>query len=167
MAAFTNWYNSHNFYGELKDIEAATLEDAKTFFNKYYTPQNAVLVVTGDFEEAQTKDWVNKYFANIPSQKAEALPDLTEPRQTKEKTVTRTDKLAKKPAGRFRVSNARARQRKSITRWVDRPDLVAGRRQSALSGTRQKQKLHERFVGRHQRLSRQYVQLQRSDAVYR
>jgi predicted Zn-dependent peptidase len=101
MAAFTNWYNSHNFYGELKDIEAATLEDAKTFFNKYYTPQNAVLVVTGDFEEAQTKDWVNKYFANIPSQKAEALPDLTEPRQTKEKTVTRTDKLAKKPAVGF------------------------------------------------------------------
>ena len=42
MAAFTNWYNSHNFYGDLKDIEAATLEDAKTFFDKYYSPQNAV-----------------------------------------------------------------------------------------------------------------------------
>jgi zinc protease len=48
----------------------------KRFFNKYYTPQNAVLVVTGDFEETQAKDWVNKYFANIPSQKTDALPDL-------------------------------------------------------------------------------------------
>lgn len=98
MAAFTNWYNSHNFYGDLKDIEAATLTDAKDFFTKYYTPSNAVLVVTGDFEEAQGKEWVNKYFAAIPSQKAEPQPDITEPRQTEEKTVTRTDKLATKPA---------------------------------------------------------------------
>ena len=98
MAAFTNWYNSHNFYGELKDLEAATLTDAKDFFNKYYTPSNAVLVVTGDFDEAQGKAYVEKYFGNIPSQKAEILPDLTEPRQEQEKTVTRVDKLAQKPA---------------------------------------------------------------------
>jgi zinc protease len=98
MAAFTNWYNSHNFYGDLKDIEAATLADAKDFFNKYYAPSNAVLVVTGDFEEARGKEWVAKYFGSIPSAKAEALPDINEPRQTEEKTVTRIDKLATKPA---------------------------------------------------------------------
>ncbi len=98
MAAFTNWYNSHNFYGDLKDIEAATLADAKDFFTKYYTPSNAVLVVTGDFEEPQGKEWVNKYFGKIPSQKAEVQPDISEPRQTAEKTVTRSDKLANKPA---------------------------------------------------------------------
>lgn len=101
MAAFTNWYNSHNFYGELADIEAATLEDSEDFFNKYYTPSNAVLVVTGDFDEKDAKAWVAKYFENIPSHKAEAIPDLTEPRQTEEKTVTRTDKLATKPAVGF------------------------------------------------------------------
>jgi len=101
MAAFTNWYNSHNFYGDLKDIEAATLGDAKTFFDKYYSPQNAVVVVTGDFDEPQAKGWVSKYFANIPSQKPDPIPDLTEPRQTEEKTVTRVDKLAKKPAVGF------------------------------------------------------------------
>jgi zinc protease len=98
MAAFTNWYNSHNFYGELTDIEAATLEDAKTFFGKYYSPQNAVLVVSGDFEETQARGWINKYFANIPAQKPDALPDIAEPRQTQEKTVTKVDKLANKPA---------------------------------------------------------------------
>ncbi len=101
MAAFTNWYNSHNFYGDLKDIEAATLEDAKAFFDKYYSPRNAAIVVTGDFEEPQAKAWVQKYFADIPSQTPDAIPDLTEPRQTAEKTVTRTDKLAKKPAVGF------------------------------------------------------------------
>lgn len=101
MAAFTNWYNSHNFYGELKDIEAATLEDSKAFFDKYYSPKNAVLVVTGDFNEGEAKTWVEKYFANIPAQTPDAIPDLTEPRQTEEKTVTRADKLAKKPAVGF------------------------------------------------------------------
>ena len=101
MAAFTNWYNSHNFYGELKDIEAATMADAKTFFDKYYSPQNAVVVVTGDFDEGQAKGWVSKYFANIPSQKPDALPNLDEPKQTEEKVVTKVDKLAKKPAVGF------------------------------------------------------------------
>lgn len=98
MAAFTNWYNSHNFYGDLHDIEAATLGDSKAFFDKYYSPKNAVLVVTGDFEEAQAKTWIDKYFAGIPAQAPDPIPDLSEPRQTEERTVTRTDKLAKKPA---------------------------------------------------------------------
>lgn len=101
MAAFTNWYNSHNFYGDLHNIEAATLEDAKTFSLKYYQPANAVLVVTGDFDEASAKGWIDKYFGSIPSQKVDAFPDLTEPRQETEKTVTRVDKLAKKPAVGF------------------------------------------------------------------
>ena len=101
MAAFQNWYNSHNFYGDLHDIEAATLDDAKAFAGKYYQPQNAVLVVTGDIDETAVKGWVEKYFAGIPSQKAEAKPDLTEPRQEAERTVTRTDALATKPAVAF------------------------------------------------------------------
>ena len=101
MAAFTNWYNAHNFYGDLKDIEAATLADAKTFFDKYYSPQNAVVVVTGDFDEAQAKTWMTKYFANIPAQKPDPIPDLVEPKQTEEKVVTKVDKLAKKPAVGF------------------------------------------------------------------
>jgi zinc protease len=101
MAANTNWYNAHNFYGDLKDIEAATLGDAKKFFDTYYSPANAVLVVTGDFDEPQAKAFVEKYFANIPSQKPTVQPDLTEPRQTEEKFVTKVDKLATKPALAF------------------------------------------------------------------
>ncbi len=101
MAAFQNWYNSHNFYGELKDIEAATLGDAKTFFDKYYSPKNAVLVVVGDFDEPAAKQFVSKYFANITSETPDALPDISEPRQEAERTVSRTDKLANKPAVAF------------------------------------------------------------------
>lgn len=101
MAAFQNWYNSHNFYGELKDIEAATLADAKSFFDKYYSPKNAVLVVVGDFDEAEAQRFVSKYFANIPAQTPDKQPDISEPRQKAERTVSRTDKLANKPAVAF------------------------------------------------------------------
>jgi predicted Zn-dependent peptidase len=132
MAAFTNWYNSHNFYGDLKDIEAATLEDAKAFATKYYQPQNAVLVVVGDFNETDAKRWVEKYFGNIPSQKTEPLPDLTEPRQEAERTVTRVDKLAEEAGGRIRVSNAETRHAGILRYGPDRPDHDPGRRQPAL-----------------------------------
>ncbi|MGZ7042877.1 MAG: M16 family metallopeptidase, partial [Thermoanaerobaculia bacterium] len=36
-----NWYNAHNFYGDLTDLDAATLEDARSFFKTYYAPNNA------------------------------------------------------------------------------------------------------------------------------
>ena len=101
MAAFQNWYNSHNFYGDLKDIEAATLTDAKTFHDKYYSPKNAVLVVVGDFSEPQAKEFINKYYANIPAASPDAQPDISEPRQTAERVVTKVDKLANKPAIAF------------------------------------------------------------------
>lgn len=101
VAANTNWYNSHNFYGELKDLEAATLDDAKKFFETYYAPSNAVLVVTGDFEEPQAKAWVEKYFQPLPSQPVTAKPDISEPRQEQEKIITKVDKLATKPALAF------------------------------------------------------------------
>ena len=98
QVANTNWYNAHNFYGDLTDIDAATLDDAKAFFARYYTPSNAVLVLTGDFDPAQAKRWITQYFAGIPSHPAPPVPDLTEPRQTREKRVTHVDSLAPRPA---------------------------------------------------------------------
>lgn len=96
--ANTNWYNAHNFYGDLKDIDAATLEEATKFFKTYYSPNNAVLVVTGDFEPAQTWSWIQKYFSEIPSTPRPPQPDISEPRQEKEKRATKTDALATRPA---------------------------------------------------------------------
>lgn len=96
--ANTNWYNAHNFYGDLRDIEAANLEDVTTFFKTYYIPSNAALAVVGDFEPAQAKQWIEKYFAGIPSAPQPKLPDISEPRQEKEKRATKADALAKRPA---------------------------------------------------------------------
>ena len=96
--AFTNWHNSHNGYGDLAEVNAATIEDVRTFFKTYYAPNNAVLTVVGDVDVNEVKKMVDKHFANIPSQPMPARADLAEPLQTKEKRVSQTDKLAKLPA---------------------------------------------------------------------
>ena len=98
MAANENWYNAHNFYGDLEHLDAATLEDVRAFFKTFYSPNNAALVVIGDFAADQTKAWIQKYFADIPTAKLPTPPDLREPRQLKEKRAERTDKLANRPA---------------------------------------------------------------------
>lgn len=96
--ANTNWYNAHNFYGDLKDIDAATLPDVQRFFQTYYTPNNAALAVVGDFDPAGAKAMIAKYFGGIPSVPAPAQPDIAEPRQEKQRTATKVDPLAKRPA---------------------------------------------------------------------
>ncbi len=101
QAANVNWYNAHNFYGDLKDLDAATLADVKDFFSKYYIPNNAALVITGDFEKPQAKEFVKKYFGKIPAGKQQKLPDISEPRQEKERISVKVDSLANKPAIAF------------------------------------------------------------------
>jgi predicted Zn-dependent peptidase len=96
--ANTNWYNAHNFYGDLKELEAATLEDARQFFADYYTPSNAVLVVAGEFDAKQTLAWIHKYFDGIPSRPRKPAPDISEPRQEQEKRASKDDAQATRPA---------------------------------------------------------------------
>ncbi len=96
--ANTNWFNAHNFYGDLKDIEAATLPDVQTFFKTYYAPNNAALAIVGDFDPAEAKKFVEKYFGALKASELPAQPDLTEPRQEKERRATKNDALAKRPA---------------------------------------------------------------------
>ena len=52
--------------GKMEDLAAASLEDVKGFFREYYTPNNASLCIAGDFDPAQAKAWVEKYFGTIP-----------------------------------------------------------------------------------------------------
>ena len=101
MAANQNWYNAHNFYGDLHDLDAATLTDASAFFRRYYAPNNAVLGVVGDFNPIQARAWIEKYFGAISPSELPPPPDLTEPRQTVERHASRVDSLATRPAIAF------------------------------------------------------------------
>jgi len=96
--AFTNWNNSHNGYGELNEINAATIEDVRSFFKTYYAPNNAVLTIVGDVDANEVKKMVEKQFGALAAQPAPPRVDLSEPAQTKEKRVSQTDKLANLPA---------------------------------------------------------------------
>lgn len=93
-----NWFNAHNFYGDLADLDSAKLEDVNSFFKTYYAPNNAALAVVGDFETEEAKKWIEQYFDQIPSSQLPAKPDISEPRQETEKRKTKEDKLANKPA---------------------------------------------------------------------
>lgn len=93
-----NWYNAHNFYGDLEDLDAASLEDVKSFFDDFYAPNNAVLVIAGDIDPDATLGWIEQYFGNIPASDAIPSPDISEPRQTAEKRLEKTDPLAPQPA---------------------------------------------------------------------
>ena len=52
--------------GSLEDLQNATLQDVKNFFKKWYVPNNATLVLSGDLDVTQAKEWVHKYFDEIP-----------------------------------------------------------------------------------------------------
>ena len=52
--------------GSLEDLQNATLQDVKDFYKKWYVPNNATLVIAGDFDAEQAKAWVHKYFDEIP-----------------------------------------------------------------------------------------------------
>jgi len=93
-----NWYNAHNFYGNLADIDAATLDEAKSFYKSYYAPGNAVVVVAGDFDPASARAWIQQYFGRIPARPVAAMPDVSEPRQTVERRHSYVDPLAPRPA---------------------------------------------------------------------
>ncbi len=99
--ANTNWYNAHNFYGDLTDLDAATLEDSRKFFQTYYAPNNAVLTIVGDFDPPTALAWVRQYFDPIAAQPQPAPADISEPRQTEEKRATKTDDKATRPALAF------------------------------------------------------------------
>ena len=98
MAANENWYNAHNFYGDLQHLDAATVDEVKQFFSTYYAPNNAVLVVCGDFDAAAARAWIAKYFGGIKPAELPPPPDIREPRQEKEKRAGRADALATRPA---------------------------------------------------------------------
>lgn len=56
----------HEVIGSMADLSRASLDDVKAFFRRYYAPQNATLVVAGDFEPATARALIEKYFGPIP-----------------------------------------------------------------------------------------------------
>jgi predicted Zn-dependent peptidase len=95
---FKNPANAHSTIGSMEDLDAATIDDVQEFFRIYYAPNNAVLTVVGDFDSAEARELVNKYFANIPAQPVPPPVDVSEPEVVAIREETFHDALAPAPA---------------------------------------------------------------------
>ncbi len=90
-AAFTLHPYHHITIGSMEDLNRATLDDVREFYRTYYRPNNATLVIVGDFDTAQAVAWARKYFGGIPASPT-PIPRVTvkEPPQTAERRLTRS-----------------------------------------------------------------------------
>jgi zinc protease len=87
--AFTTHPYKNPVIGSMADLDAATIADVREFFDTYYVPANATVVIAGDFEVAETKDLVTRYFGRIPPGKGAVPRDIPkEPPQAAERRVT-------------------------------------------------------------------------------
>ncbi len=93
-ALFPKGHPYHNsVIGSHEDLSAATLDDVRAFFNEYYAPANAVLTISGDFDEAQTKALIETYFGAIPAGKRASAPAAPKVERGAPVHVTKTDNV--------------------------------------------------------------------------
>ena len=83
--------------GSLEDLQNATLQDVKEFYNTWYVPNNVILTIAGDFDTAQTKDWIHKYFDEIPAGKNITRAEKWIPQLTESKKLYYEDNFARLP----------------------------------------------------------------------
>ena len=98
-AAFTVHGYHHTPIGSIEDLDRATLQDVRDFHDTYYKPNNATLVLAGDFNSAEALAWAEKYFQGIPaSAKPIPRPSKPEPPQTAQRTVEKSYSNSPLPA---------------------------------------------------------------------
>lgn len=96
--AFDTYPNAHNGYGDFAELEDATVEDAADFYEKYYVPANAVLVVAGDCDPGEVVDLAGRHFAHVTARPAPRRRAFGEPRPTKQRRKVIKDGLIPQPA---------------------------------------------------------------------
>ena len=94
---YDNFAYKHSVIGSMEDLNAASVEDVSEFFKTYYAPNNAVLVLVGDFDTKDAVARINKSFEGIPRQPDPPSVDMTEPQQKAERRATIDDVLARLP----------------------------------------------------------------------
>jgi zinc protease len=114
----------HPYYGNVigshEDIQAAKLDDVKNFFRQYYAPNNASLAIVGDFEPAQMKALVQKYFGTL--KRGPAVPPITAERP-------------KITSERRKVVNARVELPRVYVAWLTSPIFTPGDADADIAAT--------------------------------
>jgi zinc protease len=84
---------SWDVIGSMSDLSAASEEDVKNFFRLYYAPNNTILTIVGDFDPAQAKTWVTKYFGDIARGKPVTRPTVPTVMLEKETRLVYEDRV--------------------------------------------------------------------------
>lgn len=87
-SAFVSHLYRQPVIGWMNDLKKINLEDCKYFYKTYYSPNNSVLILTGDFEKSQAKKLISKYFEKLPKAKIPEYKKIIEPEQKSEKLIT-------------------------------------------------------------------------------
>jgi zinc protease len=86
--AFSVHPYKHPTIGSMEDLEAASIDDVRDFWKTYYVPENATLVLVGDFDSKEAMTLVNEYLGKVPKATHRVPRDIpAEPPQTKERRV--------------------------------------------------------------------------------
>ncbi|MDE0118573.1 MAG: pitrilysin family protein [Bdellovibrionales bacterium] len=86
--------------GWMKDLEVMTLDDCKEFYQSYYAPNNAILVLAGDFELEKAKRWIQKYYGALKRSQIREPHSYQEPNQIKQR-VSRIERAISAPTLAF------------------------------------------------------------------
>ena len=87
--AFTTHPYKHTTIGAMVDLEAAEINDVKEFYDKYYVPENATLVIVGDIDVSNTYQMIEHYFGRVPKASQPVSRDIPrEPLQRAERRIT-------------------------------------------------------------------------------
>jgi len=84
---------AHSVIGSHADLEAATTEDVKAFFDTWYVPNNASLVIAGDFNPAEAREWVARYFGGLQHKELPARVAPQPVSKPQKPAVTITDQV--------------------------------------------------------------------------
>ena len=92
---YDNFTYKHSTIGSMEDLNAASVEDVAAFFKMYYAPNNATLVLVGDFKTADALAKIRSNFEGIARQPTPPSVDMAEPQQKEERRATVDDMLAR------------------------------------------------------------------------
>ena len=95
---FAHFSSSHPVLGTIPDISSITARDVLDFYRTYYTPNNAVLTISGHFNEEKIIQMVRKYFSTIPPGPFPPAPNLRDLPEIKGLDLTITNVMASSPA---------------------------------------------------------------------
>ncbi|MFE1057044.1 M16 family metallopeptidase [Streptomyces rochei] len=95
---YRKWANTHNGFGDIADLNAATADDCLDFYRLHYAPANAVLAICGDLAPGRAFDAARRAFRSVPARPAPPPVDVGEPPADEERQGTAYDPLIPRPA---------------------------------------------------------------------